>query len=61
MIAEKGNRKIAAIYHTDYMCKNAKECLDHRNQNVKPLVDAYFMWVKSFLDSGTIDKGSKTY
>lgn len=63
LIAEEGNRRIAAIYHTDHMCKNAsaRERLDHRNQNVKPLVDAYFAWVKSLLDSGTIDKGSKTY
>lgn len=63
LIAEEGNRRIAAIYHTDHMCKNAsaKERLDHRNQNVKPLVDAYFTWVKSLLNSGAIDKGSKTY
>lgn len=63
LIAEEGNRRIAAIYHTDHMCKNAsaRERLEHRNQNVKPLVDAYFTWVKSLLNSGAVDKGSKTY
>ena len=47
-VADEAVKRIAAIYHTDNMYKGTspKEILDNRQQSVKPLVDAYFAWVK---------------
>ena len=48
-IADKANRRIAAIYHVDNMYKESslEERLDNRKNSVKPLVDEYFTWLKS--------------
>lgn len=50
-VADEAVKRIAAIYHTDNMYKGTspKEILDNRQQSVKPLVDAYFAWVKEML------------
>lgn len=60
-VADEAVKKIAAIYHTDKLCKDSPPeiMLENRQKNVKPLVDAYFEWIKSI--AGTMDKGSKTY
>lgn len=63
MIASEAVKRISTIYHVDNMYKDAstKECLDNRKQSVKPLVDAYFAWLKSLQAETSIDQGSKTY
>lgn len=50
-------KRIAAIYHVDNMYKDSseKERLSNRQKSVKPLVDAYFEWVKS-IDTRFMDK-----
>ena len=47
--AAEAVRRIDAMYHLDnqYKESSARERLDHRQRSVKPLVDAYFAWVKS--------------
>lgn len=61
-IADKANRRIAAIYHVDNMYKESslEERLDNRKNSVKPLVDEYFTWLKSLQGSPEIDQSSKT-
>ena len=60
-IAAEAVGRIAAIYHVDNMYKNASasERLENRQNSVKPLVDAYFGWVKKQLDRKGLDKSSK--
>lgn len=60
-VAAEAVSRIAAIYHTDNMCKGSppEERLQHRQSSVKPLVEAYFAWLRSIY--GTMDKGSKVY
>lgn len=52
--------EVAAIYHTDNMYKGTspKEILDNRQQSVKPLVDAYFAWVKEMSANPGLDQSS---
>ena len=61
-IADKANRRIAAIYHVDNMYKGSslEERLDNRKNSVKPLGDEYFTWLKSLQGSPEIDQSSKT-
>jgi len=61
-IAADANLRIAAIYHIDNMKKDAskKERAKHRKNSVKPLVDAYFEWLKTF-DIQSMDKSGKLY
>lgn len=53
--------RIAAIYHVDNMYKDASasERLENRKRSVKPLVDAYFEWVKKQAGRKGLDKSSK--
>lgn len=62
IIADKANRRIAAIYHVDNMYKESslEERLDNRKNSVKPLVDEYFAWLKTLQGSPEIDQSSKT-
>ena len=48
--------RIAVISHTDNLCKgkSPQEILDNRQQSVKPLVDAFFAWVKDILNNKVI-------
>ena len=48
--------RIAVIFHTDNLSrgKSSQEILDNRQQSVKPLVDAFFAWVKDILDNKVI-------
>lgn len=48
-VAAEAVKRIDAIYHLDNMYKgsSAKERLDNRQRSVKPLVDAYFAWLKT--------------
>ena len=59
-VADEAVKRIAAIYHTDNMYKGTspKEILDNRQQSVKPLVDAYFAWVKETLANPGLDQSS---
>lgn len=59
-VADEGNKRIAAIYHVDNMCKDKseEERLKNRQASVKPLVDAYFAWTRSLRDRPDIDRGS---
>lgn len=59
-VADEAVKRIAAIYHTDNMYKGTspKEILDNRQQSVKPLVDAYFAWVKEMLANPGLDQSS---
>jgi transposase len=47
--AAEAVKRIDAMYHLDntYKGSPAKEILDNRQQSVKPLVDAYFAWIKN--------------
>ena len=58
--ADEAVKRIAAIYHTDHMYKDTspKEILDNRKQSVKPLVDAYFAWIKELLANPGLDSSS---
>lgn len=60
--AKEAIKRIQAIYHVDNMTKgkSKEEILDNRKQNVKPLVDSYFDWVKQCLDK-PIDRGGHLY
>ena len=59
-VADEAVKRIAAIYHTDNMYKGTspKEILDNRQQSVKPLVDAYFAWIKGTLAKPGLDQSS---
>ena len=59
-VADEAVKRIAAIYHIDNMYKGTspKEILDNRQQSVKPLVDAYFAWVKERLANPGLDQSS---
>lgn len=48
-IAAEAVQRIDAMYHLDnqYKESSANERLDQRQRSIKPLVDAYFVWVKS--------------
>jgi len=63
MLASEAVRRIQTIYHVDNMFKDAspEERLKHRQASVKPLVDAYFAWVKEPTHTLFMDKKSKTY
>ena len=58
--AAEAVRRIQAIYHADNLFRGSseQEILDNRQQSVKPLVDAYFAWVKSVLENPGLDKSS---
>ena len=55
-IAREATERIAVIFHTDNLCKgkSPQEILDNRQQSVKPLVDAFFAWVKDILNNKVI-------
>lgn len=59
-IALEAERRISAMFHTENMCKEAsnEERLDHRQQSVKPLVNAYFEWVRKTVARKDLDKSS---
>ena len=61
-VAAEAHKRIAAIYHVDNMYKTAsdEERLDHRQKSVKPLVDAFFSWIKS-IDTAYLDKSGALY
>ena len=52
-IAREAAERIAVIFHTDNLSKgkSSQEILDNRQQSVKPLVDAFFAWVKDILNN----------
>ncbi len=41
--------------------KSAEEILNNRKASVRPLVDSFFVWIKSIYESGGLDKSGKTY
>lgn len=47
--------------HIPFMYKGTspKEILDNRQQSVKPLVDAYFAWIKGLVNNPGLDCSSK--
>ena len=55
-IAGEAAKRIAVIFHTDNLSrgKSSQEIIDNRQQSVKPLVDAFFAWVKDILDNKII-------
>lgn len=55
-IAREAAERIAVIFHTDNPSrgKSSQEIIDNRQQSVKPLVDAFFAWVKDILDNKII-------
>ena len=59
-IAAEAHKRIAAIYHVDNMFKQSseEERLDNRQKSVKPLVDAFFDWIKSIDTTGLDKSGS---
>ena len=59
-IAQEAEKRIQAIFHTDnmYSSSSNEERLEHRQQSVKPLVDAYFTWVKMTMEKPDLDKSS---
>lgn len=61
-VAAEAHKRIAAIYHVDNMYKTAsdEERLDNRQNSVKPLVDAFFSWIKS-IDTACLDKSGALY
>ena len=63
MIAADAVKKIQAIYHVDNMMKDASPevRLKHRQDSVKPLVDAYFAWIDTPDLILGMDKGSPLY
>ena len=60
-IAAEAVKKIDYIYHIDNKYKESSEedVLDNRQKSVKPLVDAYFAWIKETLSKPGLDKSSK--
>lgn len=61
-VCAEAHKRIAAIYHVDNMYKGAtsEERLENRQKSVKPLVDAFFDWLRS-TDTTGIDKSSDFY
>ena len=61
-VSAEAHKRIAAIYHVDNMYKAAspEERLDNRQKSVKPLVDAFFEWIKS-IDTTELDKSGALY
>ena len=61
-VSAEAHKRIAAIYHVDNMYKEAspEERLDNRQKSVKPLVDAFFEWIKS-IDTTELDKSGALY
>ena len=61
-VAVEANDRISAIYHVDNMTKQAsdEERMKNRQSSVKPLVDAYFAWLRSF-NTASMDKSGKLY
>ncbi|MFR2879749.1 MAG: IS66 family transposase [Lachnospiraceae bacterium] len=55
-MAREAAERIAVIFHTDNLSKgkSSQEILDNRQQSVKPLVDAFFAWVKDILNNKVI-------
>ena len=55
-VALEAVQRITAIFHSDNLCKEKtpQEIMDNRQQSVKPLVDAFFAWVKDILDNKSI-------
>lgn len=55
-VAQEAVKRITAIFHADNLCKGKtqQEILDNRQQSVKPLVDAYFAWVKDTYENKVI-------
>lgn len=55
-VAQEAVKRITAIFHADNLCKGKtpQEILDNRQQSVKPLVDAYFAWVKDIFENKII-------
>lgn len=55
-IAREAAERIAVIFHMDNLSrgKSSQEIFDNRQQSVKPLVDAFFAWVKDILDNKII-------
>lgn len=51
-VAAEAVKRIDTMYHVDNMDKesSAKERLDQRQGSVKPLVDAYFAWIKELAE-----------
>lgn len=60
-IADEAVARIAAIYNSDNKSKelSEEERMNNRQKVVKPLVDAYFAWVKEQLCKPGIDQSSK--
>ena len=61
-ISAEAHKRISAIYHVDNMYKAStlEERLDNRQKSVKPLVDAFFEWLKS-IDTTLMDKSGTLY
>ncbi len=59
-VADEAIKRITIIYYTDNMYKgiSPKRILDNRQQSVKPLVDAYFAWVKGVTENPVLDHSS---
>lgn len=55
-VAQEAVKRITAIFHADNLCKGKtpQEILDNRQQSVKPLVDAYFAWIKDIFENKII-------
>lgn len=62
-IAATAIELIKIIFKTDKEAANKtdEERLKHRQEKVKPFVDAYFAWIKSTLNTNQFDKGSAMY
>ena len=59
-IAKEAVKRIQAIFHTDNMYKESscEERLENRQQSVKPLVNAFFKWVKEVAARPDLDNSS---
>lgn len=61
-VSAEAVHRIAAIYHVDNMCKQStdEERQRNRSESVKPLVNAYFEWLKG-IDTASMDHSGKLY
>ena len=61
-ISAEAHKRIAAIYHVDHLCKTSslEERLENRQRSVKPLVDAFFDWLKA-IDTTGLDRSGGLY
>ena len=61
-VSAEAHKRIAAIYHVDHLCKTSslEERLENRQRSVKPLVDAFFDWLKS-IDTTGLDRSGGLY